>query len=95
MMLTGARRFSPYAFANAMYEWNKSTYDEFNTAGALALSESRSHKTWTGEYGVGEAFWIARQFGIATEISYNGIFKNTNANENFKVSAGIILRFGQ
>ena len=95
LMPGGMRRFSPYAFANAIYEWNRSTYNEFNTAGTSVLSEPRTHKTWTGEYGVGEAFWLTSQFGIATEVSYNGIFKNTNADENFKVSAGLVLRLGQ
>lgn len=95
LMPTGMRRFSPYAFANAMYESNRSTYNEFNTAGAQILSELRTHRTWTGEYGVGEAFWVTSQFGIAAEASYNGIFKPTNADENFKVSAGLVLRLGQ
>ena len=95
LMPGGMRRFSPYAFATAMYESNRNTYDEFNTAGALVLSELRTHRTWAGEYGLGGAFWIASQFGIATEASYNGIFKNTNANENFKLSAGLVLRLGQ
>jgi hypothetical protein len=95
LMPSGMRRVSPYAFANAMYERNKSTYQEFNTAGTLVLTESRTHNTWTGEYGVGEAFWVSSQIGIATEASYNGIFKNTNANENFKLSAGLVLRISQ
>jgi len=78
-----------------MYERNQSTYQEFNTAGTLVLTEPRTHSTWTGEYGIGEAGWISSNIGVATEASYNGIFKNTNANENFKASAGIVVRFGQ
>ena len=95
LMPSGVRRISPYAFANAMYERNQSTYQEFNTAGTLVLTEPRTHSTWTGEYGIGEAGWISSNIGVATEASYNGIFKNTNANENFKASAGIVVRFGQ
>ena len=95
LMPSGKPRFSPYAFANGMFEWNKSTYQEFNTAGTSVLSEPRTHTTWTGEYGVGGALWFTPQFGIETEASYNGIFKSTNANENFKLSAGLVLRLGQ
>lgn len=95
LMPSGRRRFSPYAFANAMFEWNKSTYQEFNTAGTSVLTEPRTHTTWTGEYGVGEALWFTPQFGISAEASYNGIFKSTNANENYKLSAGFTLRLGQ
>ena len=95
LMPSGRRRFSPYLFGNAMFEWNKSKYQEFNTAGALSFTEDRTHTTWTGEYGVGGNFWITPNFGIGAEASYNGIFKSTNANENFKLGAGLTLRLGQ
>lgn len=88
------KHFSPFASINALYQWNRNKYTEFNSSNALALSETRTHGTWTGEYGIGGTYWLQPRLGLNLSASYSGQFKSSNADENFKLSTGLVLKLG-
>src|SRR4051812_47689791 len=77
-------KLEPHANIKAVYEWNRLHYKEYTAANALVFSETRMHGTWTGEYQVGATYWALPQVGWDASLSYSGMFKKKNADENFK-----------
>lgn len=92
------RPFKPgpkfWAHVDAMFEHNASKYREFNSANALIFSENRNHSAWTGNYGVGLAYPLTPRIDINIGAGYEGMFKSGNADENFRLSTGLVLRLG-
>lgn len=88
------KHFSPFASLRLIYEWNRNNYTEFNLSNDVTVSESRTHGTWTGEYGIGGTYWVQPRFGFNVAGSYSGRLRSTNADENFKLSTGFVLRLG-
>jgi hypothetical protein len=77
------------------FERNKSKYLEFNRANSPILSEERTHFTWTGYYALGGTYWATPSIGVDFSAGYSGRFDKQNANENFRLSTGLVLRLGE
>ena len=89
------RRVSGWAWAAGMYEIDKGTHTEFDKSNTLIFTEDRWLKSWSGEYGVGATFWIQPWIGLDFGASYHGRFKTENADENLRLSTGLVLRLGE
>lgn len=94
LMPGGTQSFSPWLTIAGLYQVNNSVHTEFDKSDALLFSETRKHRAFAGEYGVGGTFWVQPTIGLDFGASYNGQFKNVNADENVKLSAGLIMRMG-
>ena len=77
------------------FELNKSKYVEFNRSNSPILSEDRTHFTWTGYYAAGGTYWATPSIGVDFSAGYSGRFDKQNANENFRLSTGLVLRLGE
>jgi hypothetical protein len=84
-------RSSLWAWFGGYYDYNDEDYDEYDRSNALILSEKRTHKSWTGDYGFGGTYWVRRQIGIELSLSYNGQFNGRNADENIGLGAGFVF----
>lgn len=83
--------FSPFLWAAALHEWNKG---KFTTINAVATTDDRTLKSWTGEYGVGGSYWVKPRLAFDFGVSYNGQFDSENADENVRASVGLIFNGG-
>jgi hypothetical protein len=84
----------PYVQLGGLWFRNFSTYKEFNTAGAQIFSEKRDLASFAGTYSGGLVYWPNSTIGIDVGVGYYGKFKSTNADENIRLSTGLILRLG-
>jgi hypothetical protein len=73
---------------------NFNGYKEFNTAGTQIFSERRDLASFAGTYAAGLVYWASSTVGIDVGAGYYGKFKSTNADENIRLSTGLILRLG-
>lgn len=83
--------FNPYFWFGGLHTWNKGDFEETN---AVAESDHRVLKSWTGEYGIGATYWVRPRVGLDFGLSYNGQFSGENADENVRGSVGMIINGG-
>lgn len=76
-------RTALFMWAMGFHEWNNGDFD------VADVTENRIHRTWTGDYGVGAVYMLGQRVGIDFGVGYNGQFDNKNADEAFRVYAGI------
>ena len=75
-----------FMWAMGFYEWNNG---DFDVVGAETVTENRVHNSWTGDYGVGAVYLLSQRIGIDFGVGYNGQFNKKNADEAFRVYAGL------
>lgn len=79
-------RSALFMWAMGFHEWNNG---DFEVVGGATVTEKRIHRSWTGDYGVGAVYLLAQRIGIDFGAGYNGQFNNKNADEAFRVYAGL------
>ena len=79
-------RSALFMWAMGLHEWNNG---DFEVVGGETVTENRIHTSWTGDYGVGAVYLFAQRVGIDFGIGYNGQFDKKNADEAFRVYAGL------
>ena len=87
-------RFVPYQgdrsalfmWAMGFHEWNNG---DFEIVSGETVTEKRIHKSWSGDYGVGAVYLIGQRVGIDYGVGYDGQFNKKNADEAFRVYAGL------
>ena len=89
------RKVQPYIAVGLMWEHNSNNYKEYNGGGDRVFSETRTLSSWSGLYKGGLVYWPIREVGIDFGVGYQGRFKNMNADENIRLSTGLVLRLGQ
>jgi hypothetical protein len=88
-------RVQPYLEIGGLYHRNTSKYKELKSDGSFIFSETRTLSGWTGRYRGGMVIWPSEQVGIDIGAGYYGKFKSTNADENIRLSTGLVLRLGK
>ena len=89
------KRFQPYLDIGGMFQANSSKYKEFKSDGTVVFSERRKLSSWTATYGGGMVVWPWETLGIDFGFAYNGRFRSENADENYRLSSGLVLRLGK
>jgi len=79
-----ADRSAVFMWAMGFHEWNSGDFEVSDVE-----TENRTHTSWTGDYGVGAVYLLAQRVGIDFGIGYNGQFNKNNADEAFRVYAGL------
>ena len=84
-------RVVPYeGFRTALFMWAMAFHEWNNGDFAVAdVTENRIHRSWTGDYGVGAVYLLGQRIGIDFGVGYNGQFNKKNADEAFRVYAGL------
>ena len=75
-----------FMWAMGFHEWNNG---DFEVVDGETVTENRIHRSWTGDYGVGAVYLLGQRIGIDFGIGYNGQFNKRNADEAFRVYAGL------
>ncbi len=79
-------RSALFMWAMGFHEWNNG---DFEVVGGETVTENRIHRSWTGDYGVGAVYLLGQRIGIDFGVGYNGQFNKKNADEAFRVYAGL------
>ena len=79
-------RSAVFIWAMGFHQWNNG---DFEIVTSETVTENRIHTSWSGDYGVGAVYLVGQRVGIDYGVGYDGQFNKANADEAFRVFAGL------
>jgi hypothetical protein len=81
-------RSAVFMWAMGFHEWDNG---DFEIVHGETVTETRIHKSWSGDYGVGAVYLLGQRVGIDYGVGYNGQFNKKNADEALRIYVGLHL----
>ena len=92
-----ATSWAAYAWAMGYLNWNYGDFDcgdeDCDYCNQVICPDRRTHFSVMGDYGVGILYQLKKCLDIEAGLSYNGMFKSSNADENLRLRLGLIWNF--